>query len=245
SRNTRREYLLRGFVKCRACGRNYVGVTHISNCGVNRYQYNYYRCGATDTLSPVRCDNRRYRLDYLDQVIWDRIETVLSQPELVLEEVQKRQERSEDAGVLERNLTMVDTQLTNREKQKARVWKSFQLTGDEETFKKSIGQLQREVESLQQERLRLEGAIEGSRQFSPNANDIKRACEVVRQNLKRLSLEDKRMALEALQVMVWVDSDSVEIEGAIPVMDLSIASRSPGGPDTHKRKGCARAMHCT
>lgn len=226
SRNTRREYLLRGFVKCRACGRNYVGVTHTSNCGGKRYQYNYYRCGAADTLSPVRCDNRRHRADYLDQVIWERIETVLAQPELVLEEIQKRQERSEDTGVLERNLTRVDAQLTNREKQKARVWKAFQLTGDEETFKRSIGQLQREVEALRQERIHLEGAIEASRQFSPDVNDIKRACEVVRQNLKGLSLEDKRMAMEALQVRVWVDSDSVEIEGAIPVTDLSIASRS-------------------
>ena len=117
-------------------------------------------------------------------------------------------------------------QLASREKQKARVWKAFELTGDEETFKKSIGQLQREVESLQQERLRLGGAIEGSRQFSPDVDDVKRACAIVRQNLKGLSLEDKRMALEALQVRVWIDGNAVEIEGAIPVTDLSIASRS-------------------
>jgi len=48
----------------------------------------------------------------------------------------------------------------------------------------------------------------------------------VRQNLKGLSLEDKRMALEALQVRVWIDGNAVEIEGAIPVTDLSITSRS-------------------
>jgi len=72
-------------------------------------------------------------------------------------EVQKSQERSEDTGVLDRNLNTVKAQLASREKQKARVWKAFELTGDEETFKKSIGQLQREVESLQQERLRLGG----------------------------------------------------------------------------------------
>ena len=102
--------------------------------------------------------------------------------------------------MLERNLNTVKAQLASREKQKAGVWKAFELTGDEETFKKSIGQLQREVESLQQERLRLEGAIKGIRQFSPDVDDVKRACEVMRQNLKGLNLEDKRMALEALQV---------------------------------------------
>jgi hypothetical protein len=34
------------------------------------------------------------------------------------------------------------------------------------------------------------------------------------------------MAMEALQVRVWIDGNSVEIEGAIPVPEVSIASKS-------------------
>ena len=49
---------------------------------------------------------------------------------------------------------------------------------------------------------------------------------MVKQNLKGLSYSDKRFALEAVQVRVWVDSDKVEIEGTIPVAHLSIASMS-------------------
>ena len=226
SRNTRREYLLRGFVKCRACGRNYVGVTHKKISRGRTSELSYYRCGARDSLSPVRCNNQRLRVEHLDRVVWEQIETVLTKPELVLAEIQRKQESADDVGVLERNLDRVNAQLTNREKQKARVWKAFELTGDEETFKQSVAQLQREVEALRLEKLRLEQAIEANEEFKPDLQDIKKACELVRQNLKGLSPEDKRQAIEALQVKVWIDGNAVEIEGAIPVTDLSIASRS-------------------
>ncbi len=201
-RNTKREYLLRGYIKCRRCGRNYVGVTHRSSSGSKTWEYSYYRCGGRDTLTPARCGNQRYRAEYLDQVVWQQIEALLANPELVMAEIQRKQESKEDTGVLEKHLDRVNAQLASREKQKARIWKAFELTGDEETFKRSIGQLQREVEALGQERTRLGGAIEADKQFKPDVADIKRACEVVQQNLKGLGLEDKRMATEALQVRV-------------------------------------------
>ena len=46
---------------------------------------------------------------------------------------------------------------------------------------------------------------------------IERFCELVRQNLGDFTFDDKRLALEALQIKVIVDGDSVNIEGAIPV----------------------------
>jgi len=48
----------------------------------------------------------------------------------------------------------------------------------------------------------------------------------VRRNLKGLSLEDKRQAMDALQLKVWIGGNTIEMEGAIPMPYLSIASRS-------------------
>lgn len=95
--------------------------------------------------------------------------------------------------------TRIMAQLANREKQRARIWKAFELTGDEETFTQSIGQLQREVEALQRERLSLQQETEAHTQFKPDPQDIQKACDLVRRKLKCLSLEDKRQAMEALQ----------------------------------------------
>jgi len=225
-RNTKRDYLLRGLVKCRACGRNYVGTTHSNRSNGRVHQRSYYRCGARDSISPVRCNNRRLRADYLDGAVWEQIESLLAKPEIILAEVQTKQEQTGDIGVLERNLERTMVQLANREKQKTRAWKAFEITGDEETFKQSIGQLRGEVEALQREESRLQHEIAANVQFTPDTQDVKKACETVRQNLNNLSLEDKRQAMDILQVKVWIDDSTVVIEGTIPVPEVSIASRS-------------------
>jgi site-specific DNA recombinase len=226
SRNTKRQYLLRGLVKCRACGRSYVGTTHINRSNGRVYQRSYYRCGARNSLSPVRCDNRRLQADYLDSAVWEKVESLLADPEIVLAEVQRNQEHGRDTGVLQRNLERTRAQLANREKQKARVWKAFEITGDEATFREGINQLQAEIEALKREETRLQQEIAANVRFSPDPQDIRKACELVRRNLKGLSLEDKRLAMDALQLRVWIDGVAIEMEGAIPLQDVSIASRS-------------------
>ena len=226
SRNTKRQYLLRGLIKCRACGRNYIGTTHNRKSDGGVYQRSYYRCGGRDSLSPVRCDNRRLPAGDLDRAVWGQIESLLANPEIVMTELQRKQEHAKDVGVLERHLARTKAQLANRDKQKARAWKAFEITGDEETFRQTIGQLQSEVEALQEGESRLQQEIAANAQFSPDPQDIKDACELVRRNLKGLSLDDKRQAMEALQLKVWIDGNAVEVEGAIPLPELPIASRS-------------------
>jgi site-specific DNA recombinase len=140
TRNAKRKYLLRGFIKCRWCGRTYIGHTVERSKDGQRYELGYYHCGAYDSLTiPGRCKNQWYRVQYLDQVVWEQIETLLANPELVLSEIQKRQESTEEASLLERNWDRVTLQLANREKQKTRIWKAFELTGDEETFRNVFG----------------------------------------------------------------------------------------------------------
>ena len=56
---------------------------------------------------------------------------------------------------------------------------------------------------------------------------IERFCELVRQNLGDFTFEDKRLALEALQVEVRIDSKKVTIKGAVPVIEGDIESTLP------------------
>ena len=68
--------------------------------------------------------------------------------------------------------------------------------------RRHIGQSRREIETLQREEYRLQQEIAANVQFTPDPQDIRKACELVRRNLKGLSLEDKRQAMEILQVRV-------------------------------------------
>ena len=53
---------------------------------------------------------------------------------------------------------------------------------------------------------------------------IERFCEVVRQNLGEFTFENKRLALEALSIKVWVEGNKLEIEGAILISRDDIQS---------------------
>lgn len=66
--------------------------------------------------------------------------------------------------------------------------------------------------------------FEASRQCKLDLEEIDKFCELVKQNLGGLTYENKRIALEALGIKVWIDGSDVSIEGAIPVQDVSVVS---------------------
>lgn len=228
-RNTKNQYLLHGHIYCRRCGRSYWASSGIKTRSGHRYSYPYYGCsGNLKIVSPVKCGNRRVSANAIEAIVWEQIEALLAKPDLVMAELHRRQQEAKEVSSVERVLDRLEAQLANREKQKARMWKAFELTGDEEAFKASIAQLGEEVRALQQEKSQLEKRIEASNQFELSVEDMRGACELVRRNLKGLSFEDKRLALEALQVKVWIDGDNVAIEGAIPLLAENIESLQSG-----------------
>jgi hypothetical protein len=48
---------------------------------------------------------------------------------------------------------------------------------------------------------------------------IREACELVSKNLTEISFENKRLALEALNIKVWIDGENIRIEGPIPISE--------------------------
>ena len=116
----------------------------------------------------------------------------------------------------EKDMEKMEAQLANRETQKARIWKAFELTGDEERFRKDIASLEKDIGALKEERSNIARRIEYSRNFI-NIEDVRATCDLITKNLRGFSYEEKRLALSAVQVKVWIDGERVEIEGAIPM----------------------------
>ena len=77
---------------------------------------------------------------------------------------------------------------------------------------------------LENERLELERKIESYRQYEIDTERIKEACQVFSANLKDLTYEEKRFALEALQIRVLVDGESLKLEGVISLGEPTIVS---------------------
>ncbi|MCL0102907.1 recombinase family protein [Dehalococcoidia bacterium] len=228
TRNSKNEYLLHGHIYCARCGRAFWGAPGIKPRNGKQYRYPFYHCsGKSKKVTPVRCDNRQHNAERLERLVWTEIEKVLSQPEMVFQELERRRVEQK-TNPWERDLERITIQLENRQKQKRRVWKAFEITGDEETFRKDITLLQEEVQALEKEKVELKNRIEGNEQFEFDIDNLKKACELVVSNLKGLGFEEKRLTLQALQIRVLVDGDCITIQGAVPLQVGQVVNAESG-----------------
>lgn len=224
-RNAKHQYLLNGHIYCHKCGRSFWGYLHSAHRGNKQYKYRRYHCsGSLRIVSPIRCDNRTYLADYLEETVWQQVEKILSQPELVLAELQEREREAKESTFLESRLERKKAELGKKEKEKSRVWKAFEITGDEKKFRHDIATLGGEIKALEEEASQLERRIEEREQSHISIKGIKQACELIKTNLGGLGFEEKRLALEALQIKVWIDGESITIEGVIPIPKGQIAA---------------------
>ena len=217
TRNAKNQYLLHGHIYCARCGRAYWGAAGIKSRNGKRYEYPFYHCsGRLKKVTPIKCDNRQHNAKRLEALVWAEVEKILNQPELILSELQ-RKEQEQEAHTWQKELEMVIAQLDNRKHQKQRIWYAYEITGDEETFRRDIAKVEKELQDRQKRKGELEAIIESSQQLILSADDLKRACEIISNNLKQLDFKEKRLTLQALQIRVLIDGVWVTVQGAIPM----------------------------
>jgi len=228
SRNAKRQYLLSGYVFCHHCGRRYRAKSTKPRAGVNVNYVPYYQCPGSDRIvSPTRCQNKRWNANQLEKLVWEQIENLLSKPEVILAGLKAKQNEANEAQSLQHELDQTSRQLKglDREQEQLLQWalKGF----PEETVIKENERINRFRAELKQRRAELEARIEQGKQASTDIQGIERFCELARQNLGDFTFENKRLALQELQVKVWIDGNTVGIEGAIPIPEGDIVSATP------------------
>ncbi|MFC2020237.1 zinc ribbon domain-containing protein, partial [Chloroflexota bacterium] len=185
----------------------------------------YYRCGKSQSIvSPERCLNRQLHAPTIEEAVWQQIKTMLAKPEIVLQALEIQAKEAKQVDSLHGRLEQLQIQFENRKKQKERIWRAFELTGDEDIFMHDIEMLTREVTALENEKLEMEHKINNYRQYEIDAERIREACQLFSANLKGLTYEEKRFALEALQIKVLVDGEALRLEGVIPTGEQTIVS---------------------
>jgi len=219
-RNTKQQYLLRGHLYCRQCGRAYCG--HIDRV------IRYYRCpGKNRITAPVnRCLNKNWRADKLEDLVWGKIEAVLDNPELIITEIEKQRGEANNLGTLESELQRVERQgkELDREQRQLLQWalKGF----PEETVEAENKRINRERNSLESRHAELEGQIQESREAAVCLPKLEDYVQRIREELTTLDFDMKRLALDMLNIKVWIDDQSVEITGTIPVEDADVVTTS-------------------
>jgi site-specific DNA recombinase len=212
-----RKYLLIGHLEC-TCGRPAVGTC------LNR-SYRYYRCRSTwpTTIRPRTCDEPYIRADRLEETVWSAVREVLEDPEVVIAEIKRQQPES---SFVEDEIARIQGLIRRLGDQERRLIRLFGTGGVTEEYvlreidqvKKSREALQRDLSDLEQQRQRvmeLDGLSERVRSY----------CAQVAERLDNFDFDEKRLALDALQIKVAVDSGGASLKGAIPY-DLATIGRT-------------------
>src|SRR6516164_2418079 len=94
-------YLLQGLVVCKRCGYGCYGKPTSRASAKGKLPYAYYRCTGSDAYrfgGQRLCWNKQVRTDVLDAAVWDDVRSLLSEPDRIKAEYQRRQQTIKRAG---------------------------------------------------------------------------------------------------------------------------------------------------
>ena len=220
-RNMKRQYLLRGHLRCRQCGRAFYGRTSRDRVNGEKITDRRYCCsGKLRMVVPVdRCHNRSWIADKLEVLVWQQVERILDNPGLIIKEIEKDRQDANQLGALETELKQVERQLkaVDRDQSQLLQWAIKGFPEDQviaENKKLNTGR-----ESLKTQKAELEAKIKAGQEAAVSLPKLEKFVELMRQKLTTLDFGTKRTALDMLDIKVWLDGESVEITGAIPTED--------------------------
>jgi DNA invertase Pin-like site-specific DNA recombinase len=223
-RNCKREYLLHGHLRCRQCGRAYVGAITSSIQHSKRYIQRFYRCkGKLKMYAPVeRCCNKGWSANKLEAMVWGKLEEYLSKPELIISQLEKQHQDADQLGVFEAELERVERQLkaVDREQHQLLQWALKDFPADQVEAENK--RLNKARETLTGQKVGLETQLKASHDAVISIPKLEQFIERMQGRIAALDYEGKRQVLDMLGIKVWLDGESVEITGVIPTEEDAI-----------------------
>jgi site-specific DNA recombinase len=205
--NRRYDYLLSGRVTCGRCGGKMFGHSHPDQ--KSGKLYSYYNCRTLrnpDRYPGRTCDGMRFRVDHVDDVVWDWIRSLLTEPESLLEGLVAQQEKQEALNApLRERLQIVDELLDEQRRQLERLLDLY-LADDfsREVLIDRKQRLENTIEALEKERNNLRLHLEARILTAEQVRTIQEFAEKLGKGLTLADAEEnfqsRRRIIEELNV---------------------------------------------
>jgi site-specific DNA recombinase len=223
-RNRKHHYLLvAGRLRCGQCGGGMAGEMHHAHAA--RYRCIRGHRPYLDVIAPHL--RRRVKASAIEPVVWEAVERVLNDPNVIAAELERRREgTSAQRGDLEREREHYERQLAQCVKDLAR-WEAAYVSEviDLADFKAKKAEIDLRRASAKRELARLDEQERLVDQAALETAHIAAYCARVRAKLVDFTLDEKRLAVEALGITVtWHPAKPLTIRGSIPVEVVSNAA---------------------
>jgi len=220
-RNVKYDYLLRGRIRCGKCGYIYSGKTRIhtwKNGTITRYQG--YTC-RSEVNRYSTCDAPQIKLEAVDDAVWTYVQQLLQDPARILTELERQRGQQAETNTEQDLATVRDklARLASRERKLLNL--ALSVDDDDEgatLFRNEQQTIKKQRRELHSEGERINSRMQRHMVTAETIADVEAYCNRVRTNLSGFTLDEKRLALEALNITVTVQDHgkSLQIDGYVP-----------------------------
>jgi len=206
-RNKKHDYLLGGRLYCECGQRMYGDATK---------GYRYYRCHGRDKQKAKFPCHHATRAQELENLVWNEISATLQNPDLICAELDRM--HAGEPSLADRDLEAVVQVLAHLDLEERRYLRLYgNEKFDERKLQDEVDRVRTEREGWLNEKAVIEERIKAKEGITEQKRTVREYCRLVSENLERLDLPHKRLALEALEVTIMLGFDGgVTIRGAIP-----------------------------
>lgn len=215
-RNTKREYLLRGRIRCSECGHTYLGRTSRPTKH-NPYTDSRYTCGGKSKVRcpGVDCHNSSWKVDKIESLVWSKLEQIIRQPATIIDELKKQENDVTHLNNYERELQNVEKQLSALDREQQRLVQLALKELPENIYVAENRRINGQRDGLKSRKSDLEKRIRSGKETAINLTKIQDFLKLIQGKIENLDFDKKRLVLEALNIEVRVSGKKIHISGSI------------------------------
>ncbi|MCR8655847.1 recombinase family protein [Paenibacillus endoradicis] len=217
--NPKHEYLLKSLLKCGCCGRTWDATTYSGRLDKETGKKVKYRCYRCPNLAPrkygpnvEKCKSQSLRAELIEDFLWKQVLSLISQPELYVQQMNQ----SNEAGVDELRLRVnaLDAEAKQRQQEKEKIKLMFRrdvITEDE--MLQDIHKLNETFERLEQSKKQIQmklASIEKEHVSLEQLQQVLQRIQVKLQEPENLTFEFMRKVIEMLFEEIILRFDDTE-----------------------------------
>ena len=230
-RRTIEPTLLQGMLVCKNCGYAY----YRTSTRTSKRKLYYYRClGSDDYRYPQGrvCPNRPIRQDYIDQMVWEQIVELLSNPELVRTEIHRRIKEIQNSNPAKQRKGLLAKQLRRVKNSIQKLLDAYQedLLQLEE-LRDRMPQLRKREKTLQAELASLDYALADQQAVLRLGDNIEHFLRQLRKTADTLNVVERQKVLRLVVKEILVDDETITIKHSIPISNTNISGDSNQMPE--------------
>lgn len=217
-RNAKYNYLLQGLVKCGDCGNTIAGTAdkqfQVKNGkSFGPYFKLYYRCthfAKNKYNKLVNCRLKYIQAQKLESAVWEKIEEILQNPELIEKAIQHETKiKTKSRGTLKQEIERIDMQQQGLEREEQRILEAYRQNII------SIEQLKEQIGSIKKSKEDFEKTIQELRELlqqRDSSAEIRQAVDYVKklkEGIDKFNHETKKKMLHLLNTRIKINISGI------------------------------------